>query len=37
MTTQELSKVMQVWVTYAVETYPNAKFSSKVDDIINNL
>jgi hypothetical protein len=37
MTTQELAKVMQVWVTHAVQTYPNANFSSKVDDIINNL
>lgn len=37
MTSGELAKVMQVWVTHAVEVYPNANFSSQVDDIINNL
>ena len=37
MTTQELAKVMEVWVTWAIEHYPDAKFSPLMDDIINNL
>lgn len=37
MTTEELAKVMDVWVTWAIEHYPDARFSPSMDDIINNL
>ena len=37
ITQEEYSQVMQKWVTFASQNYPEAKFSPKVDEIINNL
>lgn len=37
ITPTEYLKVMQKWVTFAAQFYPDVKFSSKVDQIINSL
>lgn len=37
ITDQELNKVMEVWVKYALEKYPDANFSNKVKKIIFSL
>jgi len=33
----EYSKVMQVWVKYALQRYPDADFSKKVEKIVNSI
>lgn len=37
ITQDEYATVMQKWVAFAVQNYPNVQFSSRVDNIINNL
>lgn len=37
MSESEYKHVMQVWVTRAVELYPDATFSNQVDNIVNSL
>lgn len=34
---KEFEKTMKTWITHAIEKYPNAKFSSKADQIINSI
>lgn len=37
ITRKEFEKTMREWITHAIESYPDAKFSSKSDPIINSL
>ena len=37
ITKDEYLKVMNVWIKYALENYPNVSFSDDVDDIINSI
>jgi hypothetical protein len=37
ITPEEYSQVMQQWVKYALERYPDASFSKNVDKIVNSI
>jgi hypothetical protein len=37
ISSQEYDRVMQTWVKYAIERYPEANFSKKVEKIVNSI
>lgn len=37
ITTDQYSKIVKIWIKYALENYPEAKFSSKVKEIVNSI